>query len=224
MKLFSTSDIHGSCAIINKLSKIASECDLVLICGDIGGKYRANTVMELSEIQKRDAEYLADALADLPVPSRFILGNDDWFEYAGENYLDGFFQIDGLEFIPFEYVLITPFNTNREVNENKMEYELGKLTAAHGHSFTDSVMVAHMPPYLCGDRIYNGERVGSHAVYNWIEEYQPKLWLCGHIHEDNSAHSIAGTKVFNCASDHVKGILKGWLIDLDTLEYESVEL
>jgi len=39
-----------------------------------------------------------------------------------------------------------------------------------------------------------------------------------------AVHKIGGTNIFNCASDHTEDILRGWLIDLDTLEYESVSI
>jgi len=38
VKIFATSDIHGNKNIINKLYKISKLCDLLLVCGDIGGK------------------------------------------------------------------------------------------------------------------------------------------------------------------------------------------
>ena len=47
MKIFATSDIHGNKTIINKLveSYENSEADILLICGDIGGKsYHSPTI------------------------------------------------------------------------------------------------------------------------------------------------------------------------------------
>ena len=47
-----------------------------------------------------------------------------------------------------------------------------------------SVYVIHMPPYRLGlDKCYHGAEVGSKAIYNFLEKYQPKLSLHGHIHE-----------------------------------------
>ena len=69
------------------------------------------------------------------------MGNDDWFEYDASNHLQRAETIGMLDFVPFEYVLLTPFNTNREVNENKLEYESGKLSANN-----NIVIVAHTPP------------------------------------------------------------------------------
>ena len=168
MKIFATSDIHGNRKIMDKLNVVAADVDLILICGDIGGKDgRGKTFRQFSEYQKRDADYLSSVLKNIQTESRFILGNDDWFEYADGHYLQREETIGGLSFIPFEYVLLTPFNTNREVNDNKLEYELGKLNAGG-----NTVMVAHTPPLGAGDILYNGSRCGSRSVREWIEEVQ----------------------------------------------------
>mgnify|MGYP002408877670 FL=1 len=195
MKIFATADIHGNRVIIDKLNDIVDEVDLILICGDIGGKgIRGKTFKQFSEYQKEDAVYLCNVLDNFKIDSRFILGNDDWFELEHNKYLKSSELIDGTQLIPFEYVSITPFNTNREVNENKLEYELNKLMADN-----NSIIVAHTPPLGAGDIIYNGTRVGSKSVRKWIGEVQPEIWLNGHIHEDNTVTQIGRTLVFNCS-------------------------
>ena len=220
MKIFATSDVHGNRRIMDKLSIVAADVDLILVCGDVGGKDgRGKTFRQFSEYQRQDADYLSSVLKRIKTKSRFILGNDDWFEYEDSRYLQKVETINGLTFIPFEYVLITPFNTNREVNDNKLEYELGKLCADR-----NTVMVAHTPPLGAGDILYNGSRCGSRSVREWIEEVQPKLWLCGHIHEDNSATGIGDTLVLNCACNYPDGVLRGWIVDTDTIDYEAVEI
>ena len=220
MKIFATSDLHGNRTIMDKLKAIAPKVDLILICGDIGGKDgRGKTFRQFSEYQKRDADYLVSVLRDIQTESRFILGNDDWFEYEDGHYLQGAEIVGNLTLIPFEYVLLTPFNTNREVNDNKLSYELAKLDADG-----NTIMVAHTPPLGAGDILYNGSRCGSRAVREWIEEVQPKLWLCGHIHEDNSAKFSGNTLVLNCSCEYQNDILQGWIVDLDTMQYEKIEL
>ena len=220
MKIFATSDIHGSRLIMDKLKIIAPKVDLILICGDIGGKNTINkTFLQFSDYQKRDVDYLCSVLRGIATESRFILGNDDWLEYEGCHYLHTAETIDGLTFIPFEYVLLTPFNTNREVNENKLAYELNKLNAG-----TSSIIVAHTPPIGAGDTLWNGSHCGSRSVRNWIERVQPRIWFCGHIHEDNSVSFVGDTIVFNCACYYEDDILKGWIVDSDTLDYEEIEL
>jgi len=221
MKIFATSDIHGNRTIIDKLESVAARVDMVIVCGDIGGKdfSRYDTLRDVSAKQKKDAEFFVSRMKKTAVPFFYILGNDDWFDRGGANYLKRTESVCGYDLLPFEFVPITPFSTNREVNENKMRYELDKLTGDER-----TVVVAHTPPRSCGDRLYNGARVGSLAVYDWISDMQPRAWLCGHIHEDHGVSKIGDSLIFNCACDHLKDMLRGWMIDLDRMEYESVRI
>lgn len=220
MKIFATADIHGNRVIMDKLNNIADKVDLILICGDIGGKdIRGKTFKQFSKYQKEDANYLCNLLDNLRVDSRFILGNDDWFEIEHQKYLKSPELIGGIEFIPFEFVSITPFNTNREVNENKLEYELNKLKAD-----SNSIIVAHTPPFGAGDTLFSGIRCGSKSVRSWIEEVQPKIWFNGHIHEDNTVTQIGNTLVFNCSCYYTDNILRGWIIDTETMDFKEITI
>lgn len=46
MKMFATSDIHGNKAVIHELVQAFEEsnADLLLVCGDIGGKYYSTSL------------------------------------------------------------------------------------------------------------------------------------------------------------------------------------
>lgn len=62
----------------------------------------------------------------------------------------------------------------------------------------DTIAAIHCPPWkmdldVCGRRFFSntgeplfisGNRVGSKAVFDWIKREQPRLVLCGHIHEN----------------------------------------
>lgn len=220
MKIFATADIHGNRVIVDKLNDIVDKVDLIIICGDIGGKgIGGKTIQQFSGYQEEDANYLCSILEDIKTESRFILGNDDWFEINNPKYLKAPEIIKGIKLIPFEFVLITPFNTNREVNENKLNYELHKLNAD-----SNSIIVAHTPPFGAGDILYSGVRCGSKSAINWIEEIKPKIWFNGHIHEDNTVTQIGMTLVFNCSCNYTDYILKGWIIDTDTMGFKEVKI
>lgn len=219
MKIFATSDIHGNRRIMDKLRPIAEGVDLVLVCGDIGRKVRGKSIRQRAEEQRQDADYLTAVLQSVGTELRFILGNGDWFEYTGGSYLRTAEVIGGLRFVPFEYVRCTPFGTNREANENMLAYQLSRL-AADG----STVIVAHTPPLGAGDTVLDGSRCGSPSVRAWIEEVQPRLWLCGHIHEDHTAVRIGHTLVLNCACSAADDLLRGWIVDTDTMTYTAVEV
>ena len=63
-----------------------------------------------------------------------------------------------------------------------IEEELDRLVRPR--DMTKSVYVLHMPPSGLGlDKCSYGAEVGSKAIYNFLNKYQPKLSLHGHIHE-----------------------------------------
>lgn len=68
------------------------------------------------------------------------------------------------------------------------------------------VIVAHSPPSNFGDLVYHGERVGSKVMDRFIEKFKPKLFVCGHIHEDSGVfkHSNGVTTVVNAALINIR--------------------
>lgn len=226
MKIFVTADLHGRHSRIENLKAAAKEADLILIGGDVGGypSPRTDTPSGMSaieyklsqyrSIQKQDASYLESVLDTIPIPAYYILGNDDWFEISSKRHLTSTLQIGDMTIIPFEWVQSTPFNTNREVNENKLMYELIKL----GDIPKKSIILAHTPPKGIGDRLPNNSHVGSVSVRNWIACHQPAVWLCGHIHESFGSSHIGRTLVANCTTGYFdKSALRGYIIDTNTM-------
>lgn len=63
-----------------------------------------------------------------------------------------------------------------------IEEELSTLVRPNDMSKT--IYVIHMPPHKIGlDECYSGLKVGSKAVYEFLEKNQPFMSLHGHIHE-----------------------------------------
>jgi len=61
------------------------------------------------------------------------------------------------------------------------------------------VLLTHGPPYGVLDRTRTGEHVGCTAQRDWIIKHQPRLVVCGHIHEDPGLAMIGRTLVVNAA-------------------------
>jgi Icc-related predicted phosphoesterase len=72
---------------------------------------------------------------------------------------------------------------------DSMEEELQELPTVRDYRKT--VFVMHSPPFRTNlDRLFDGRWIGSRAIRDFVEKYQPYLTLHGHIHESSE---ISGT-------------------------------
>jgi Icc-related predicted phosphoesterase len=133
----------------------------------------------------------------------------------------------GYEMVSSGWTNPTPWDTDREEDEE----DLKKRIEGAVERVTDidrSVFNLHVPPYDSqldeGPELdedlrpkYGGqsmEPVGSTAVREIIEEYQPPLSLHGHIHESRGKTQIGETIAINPGSVYSEGSLQGAVIDL----------
>ena len=60
------------------------------------------------------------------------------------------------------------------------------------------ILCPHAPPLgTACDRLRSGAHVGSAALRRLIEEEQPDLVLCGHIHESRGEDAIGVSRIVN---------------------------
>jgi Icc-related predicted phosphoesterase len=61
-----------------------------------------------------------------------------------------------------------------------------------------TIFCPHAPPSetVC-DRLRSGEHVGSRVIRAFVEEAQPDLVLCGHIHEARGLDAIGRSQIAN---------------------------
>jgi Icc-related predicted phosphoesterase len=74
------------------------------------------------------------------------------------------------------------------------------------------ILICHQPPYGYLDKVnfpgipknWKGKNAGSKVILEYIKKYQPKIVLCGHIHEAKGEVRIGKTKVYNlgCCGDY----------------------
>lgn len=91
----------------------------------------------------------------------------------------------------------TPFDTPNEFSDEILYDSLSKYSdILSSDSFT--ILVTHAPPLdTNADKIGSGVHVGSSGVRKIIEETQPTLNLCGHVHESVGEDKIGETIVIN---------------------------
>jgi Icc-related predicted phosphoesterase len=203
-------------------------------------------------------ERIADWLADVPrrVSSEVKLvvspGNDDILDI--DSLLEESPHIiyplgrvvdldDKHQLISCEWVNDTPWDTPRECSERQLKERLMRELKRVG-DYDNLLCSLHAPPYnthldwgptLSSDLQPKAEfggavmqHVGSKAVREAIEEFQPLVTLHGHIHESSGFDRIGRTYCFNPGSEYESGVLRGYLLELpgdgQKLEFIRVEV
>jgi Icc-related predicted phosphoesterase len=133
------------------------------------------------------------------------------------------------EMISCSFANPTPWNSPRELSEDDLYARLKQLAAAVTAP-ERAIFNLHVPPYdttldkaaLVNDDLtyvtHGGEPVegpvGSLAVRQIIEEYQPMLALHGHIHESRGVTRLGRTLCINPGSEYNSGRIHGVLVTL----------
>ncbi|MCL1939897.1 MAG: metallophosphoesterase [Desulfovibrionaceae bacterium] len=193
-------DIHDDLSLLETLPELR-EASGVLVTGDLtlaGGAKQALRVLEplvaavprlLAQAGNMDRREVAD-----------LLEQKGWNLHAKAAELFPGVYVMGVGYSP-----PTPFNTPGEYPEERLAEwlqaayaEARKLAAVACAATPVFVLAAHAPPYATAcDRLRSGLPVGSTAVREFIEQHQPDLCLCGHIHEARAEDSIGNTRIIN---------------------------
>lgn len=143
--------------------------------------------------------------------------------------------------VSFGFSNPTPWDTPREVDEDQLA-DMIEAAVKDIDNFSNVIFNFHCPPKDCtldlapkldtsfdpprpvttaGEAVMIG--VGSSAVRDAIEKYQPLLVLTGHIHESRGVVKIGRTTIVNPGSEYGEGILRGTIInvmDKEVLSYQ----
>ena len=133
------------------------------------------------------------------------------------------------EMITTGYSNPTPWKTERELPEGPLRARLDDM-ARMVEDRTNLVAVIHAPPYgtvidqapkLDDDfnmSLHHGglemAPVGSEAVRSFIEEVQPLIALCGHVHEAGGVAKLGRTLCLNPGSEYTQAVLAGAIVEL----------
>ena len=192
-RLLLFSDVHGDRDACRRLVEKAEEADVVVGAGDFC-------------VMRRNLQAPIDTLAALETPTVLVPGNAETDEelrtacadWPAAHVLHG----DGctLEGVPFYGIgggiPVTPFGPwSYDFSEGEAERLLKGCPDG-------AVLVSHSPPKGVVDRDSGGQSLGSTAVRDVIEETQPLLTICGHIHGSwGQEGTLASTPVVNAGPD-----------------------
>lgn len=185
MRLLAFSDVHRDGRQAARLAEMAKDADAVVAAGDFASIHRG-------------LEELIDMLVVIETPTVLVPGNnetDDALRAACEGWRTATVlhgegaEIDGVSFFGLGAgVPTTPWPWSFDLTEDEATERLAGCPEG-------GVLVVHSPPkgHVDGDR-----SLGSEAILRTIEERQPQLAVCGHIHESAGEESrIGATRVVN---------------------------
>jgi uncharacterized protein len=191
---------------------------------------------EALKTMQRWMEYADARLESTHLPCYVCPGNDDMFEIDDVirqskhvELVEGkVIQLDEHhEMINAGWSTPTPWNTPREESEDQLRHRI-QVMIDQLKDVKNSVFNIHDPPYGSGldeapeltkdlRPAYAGRSlvpVGSHAVLDLIEKYEPLLGLFGHIHEGKGTRKYKRTLCINPGSMYEQGMLHGAVVEL----------
>lgn len=192
MKIVAFSDIHGNYGKIIEFLK-NNHVDLVILTGDI-------THFGPSEL----AGEILNEIASFDVPVLAIPGNCDPADLYGNINNSNAINIHGRS-VTIKNIGIcgfggsnpTPFKTPLEFEEVEI-YDQAKKALEEIKDSKITLFVTHAPPINTKtDVLPTGDHVGSTSLRKIIEEIQPTVNVCGHIHEARSTDKIGKTEIIN---------------------------
>ncbi|RLF76142.1 YfcE family phosphodiesterase [Thermococci archaeon] len=189
MRIAAITDIHGKVGKAEKLVERLEEedFDLLLIAGDITNFQGRGKASEILDILERVGKPMFSIMGNCD--GRDVL---DLLEEKGISLHDKRLEFGGTGFVGFGGSNKTPFSTIWEFDDREL------LKSLMRNYREGDVLLVHTPPYGTKvDRIYTGRHVGSKGLRRFIEEKQPPLVICGHIHEARGVDEIGRTLVVN---------------------------
>jgi len=191
---------------------------------------------EALNTMQRWMEYADGKLNGTPLRCFVCPGNDDMFEIDDVIKQSKCVELtegkvvaldEHHEMINCGWTTPTPWNTHREESEDQLRQRI-QVMVDQLKDVRNSVFQLHDPPYGSGldeapeltkdlRPAFAGRSlvpVGSHAVLELIEKYQPLLSLHGHVHEGKGTRIYKRTLCINPGSMYEQGMLHGAVVEL----------
>jgi Icc-related predicted phosphoesterase len=188
MRLLAFSDLHVDIDQAGRLAASSEDVDVVLGVGDFASVHSG-------------LEETIDALRSMAKPAILVPGNNET-EDALREACDGWknaiilhgesTEIDGVIFFGLGAgIPVTPWDWSFDLTEDEAAAKLAGCPEG-------CVLAVHSPPRGHVDVSGAGEHLGSVAVRDAIVAKEPRVALCGHIHESWGERSTVGpTEVIN---------------------------
>jgi Icc-related predicted phosphoesterase len=196
LRILGLADLHDRAEMLERVSEV--DADLIAFCGDLhNGSGR------------RAAEPVAAALACLDLPVLIVPGNMDHRDVVPEIWRDAglimlhrsSFRFGDFGFLGMGGMVVhNPQRLENPARYYHRDEEVFDSLAKTYQEVSGSkrvIVLTHQPPRDTRDAVYTGEHTGCFSLRRFLEEYQPDLLLCGHIHEDRGESQVGPTRIVN---------------------------
>ncbi len=201
MRIYAVADIHGK---EDRMARVKAaidrfQPDVAVVAGDITNYAGPRPVIS--------------RLGAMGVPMLCIGGNSDLGRVEkllkktpGTTSLHmGSVTFNSVNFVGISGTIPLPFRSRVCVRENRSLKTLAPLVTEC------SILVAHPPPLGTRDRVGGRFHAGSSGLRNLVNHGQPRMMICGHIHEDAGTTTLGRTIVVNCAmTQKLSGAIIDW--------------
>ena len=214
MKFLAFTDIHGSYERVDQIISSVHAADGIIIGGDLTTYGSPEEGEQAIRVFQNNGLPVFAVAGNLDSPEFDITHEALGVSINGKGRMLGKVGLFGVSGSPF-----TPMSTPYEIAEEEIarRAEMGwkDISTAQWKIF-----VPHAPPRDTKlDKIILGKHVGSTAVRSFIEQHQPDVVVCGHIHEARGIDTIGRTKIVNCGPAG-----KGYYAVIEIGETISVEV
>ncbi len=193
--LLLVSDIHADFEEADALVAMSHAADLVVVAGDIANVHRG-------------MRETIDILKVIDKPTVLVPGNNETFDdlqaacrsWSSATVLHGSgCEINGRQYFGIGGgIPVTPFGAwSFDFTEEQAAELLNDMPRG-------AVLVSHSPPKGYCDQSSTGRSLGSTAILTAIEQKNPELVVCGHIHGSGGQMTTVGnTTIINAGPEGV---------------------
>ncbi|NQU12209.1 metallophosphoesterase family protein [bacterium] len=193
MRLVAVADVHDRFDQAADTVRRLAPVDVLIVAGDITTNGTPADVERACALWRPLATHLFAVAGNMDSPAI-----DDTLVRLGVS-LDGHaHRVDDLVFYGCSAAPVA-IGTPYEIPEEDLAGRIrrGWAAAAPGPR---QVFIPHAPPQGAVDRTTTGIDAGSRAVRRFIDEQQPALVICGHIHEARGQVRLGQSLVVNCGA------------------------
>ncbi len=196
LRILGLADLHDRIEMLECVRDI--DADIIAFCGDLH-----------NGSSRKAAAPVAAALARIGLPVLIVPGNMDHKDIVQETWRDAglimlhrsSFRFGDFGFLGMGGMVVhSPQRLENPARYYHRDEEVYDSLARAYREVSGSkkvIVLTHQPPRDTRDTIYTGERTGCISLRRFLEEYQPDLLLCGHIHEDRGESQVGTTRIVN---------------------------